>query len=339
MSKITLLGVDLAKEKIQVYARYDRGNKVFNKQVKRTSFLNMIAQLKVCNIAMEACSTSSYWGREFEKLGHNVFLIAPQFVKPYVKTNKNDMTDAEAIAEASTRPGMRFVPVKQTWQQDIQSIHRVRERHIISKTAISNELRGLLLEYGIFIPQGFSMLVKSIPLILEDADNRLSNTMRKIVSDLYNDFKQTAKRVEEYDEQLSKISEENEVCKRLKKVPGIGSVTSTAILYLLGNNAHYFKNGRQFSAYLGLVPRQNSSGGKTRLLGISKRGDCYVRKLLVHGARSVVSLSKFKEDKHSQWIKRKRLELGNNKASVALANKNARIIWALVKNNSEYLVA
>jgi len=337
--KITLLGVDLAKEKIQVYAQDERGNKVFNKQIKRTSLLNSVAQLSVCRIAMEACSSASYWGREFEKLGHKVVLIAPQYVKPYVKTNKNDMADAEAIAEASTRPDMRFVPIKQVWQQDIQSIHRVRERLIKNKIALSNEIRGLLNEYGIFIPIGLASLRKNIPIILETADNELSAITRRLVSDMYEELKYISSKVEKHDEELEIISKENELCKRLEKIPGIGVKTSTAILYTLGNNAHQFKNGRQFSAYLGLVPRQHSSGGKNVLLGISKRGDNYLRKLLIHGARSVVSFSKIKEDKRSKWILKKKLERGANKACVALANKNARIIWALIKNNSEYRTA
>jgi transposase len=339
MEKITLLGVDLAKEKIQIYAEDSKGKKVFNKQIKRTSFLNTIAQLPICSIAMEACSSASYWGRELEKLGHKVILIAPQYVKPYVKTNKNDAADAEAIAEASRRPNMRFVPIKQTWQQDIQALHRVRERLVSNRTSLSNEMRGLLTEYGIFIPKGFHSLRKNISLILEEAENELSGMMRRLILDMYLEFKQLTLRIEKFDAELENIASENDVCKRLEKIPGVGTKTSTAILYTLGNNAHHFKNGRQFSAYLGLVPRQHSSGGKNILLGISKRGDCYVRKLLVHGARSVVSSHKIREDKRSKWILKKKLERGTNRASVALANKNARIIWALVKNNSEYNVA
>jgi transposase len=338
MEKITLLGVDLAKEKIQVYAADSSGHKVFNKQIKRSSLLNFIVNLPVCHIAMEACSSSNYWGREFIKLGHTVSLISPQYVKPYVKTNKNDMADAEAIAEAASRPNMRFVPIKQTWQQDIQSIHRVREQLIKNKTALSNEIRGFLSEFGFCIQRGYYQLCKRIPLILEDADNKLSGIMRRLVSDMYEELKKVTVRIEKYDAELENISKESDICKRLEKIPGIGPKTSTSILYSLGHNASAFKNGRQFSAYLGLVPRQHSSGGKDTLLGISKRGDCYVRKLLVHGARSVLVNSKNKEDKHSKWIYRKKTELGMNKASVALANKNARIIWALIKNNSEYKV-
>jgi len=337
--KINLLGVDLAKEKIQIYAEDERGNKVFNKQVKRTSLLNVVAQLPVCRIAMEACSSASYWGREFEKLGHSVVLIAPQYVKPYVKTNKNDMADAEAIAEASKKSNMRFVSLKQTWQQDIQSIHRVRERLIKNKVALMNEARGLLIEYGIFIPKGISSLMKKIPLILEDAENDLSSTIRRIIANMYDELKEIIKGVEIYDDELMKISKDSELCKRLEEIPGVGNKTSTAMLYTLGNNAHQFKNGRQLSAYLGLVPKQHSSGGKIKLLGISKRGDCYVRKLLIHGARSVLCRIKNKGDKRSGWILKKKLELGSNRASIALANKNARIIWALINYNTEYKVA
>ena len=337
--KISLLGVDLAKEKIQIYAEDERGNKVFNKQVKRTSLLHTVAQLPQCRIAMEACSSASYWGREFEKLGHSVVLIAPQYVKPYVKTNKNDMADAEAIAEASKKLNMRFVPVKQSWQQDIQSIHRVRERLVKNKLALMNELRGLLLEYGIFIPKGISSLVKRIPLILEDAENDLSGTIRSIIANMYDELKEIIKGVEHYDNELNNISKESDLCRRLEKIPGVGNKTSTAMLYMMGNNAHQFKNGRHLSAYLGLVPKQHSSGGKTKLLGISKRGDCYIRKLLIHGARSVLYRIKNKGDKRSEWILRKKLELGSNKASIALANKNARVIWALINYNTETKVA
>lgn len=335
MKKISTLGIDLAKNVFQLHGTDAQGKAIMKKQVKRADLKTMIANFPSCLIGMEACGGSHYWAREFEKMGHTVKLISPQFVKPYVKSNKNDAADAEAIAEAVTRPNMRFVPIKQTGHQDIQCIHRVRQRLIHNRTALSNEIRGLLNEYGIVIPKSLRQLKSQLPLILEDASNELSPATRDLFVGLQEELRTIEKQIEKYDAKLQKIFEENEVCQRIKKIEGVGPITATAIIASV-SNPQAFKNGRQFSAWLGLVPRQNSSGGKTTLLGISKRGDSYLRSLLIHGARSVVTNAKKKKDRRSLWIAGKEAGRGFNKACVAVANKNARIIWALMAHGTEY---
>jgi transposase len=336
MNNFTVLGIDLAKEKFQLHGNNSQGRTIMTKQINRSKLLQFVANTPSCLVAMEACGGANYWAREFQKFGHEVKLISPQYVKPYVKTNKNDAADAEAIAEAATRPNMRFVSIKQTWQQDIQSIHRVRERLVKNKTALSNEVRGLLHEYGIIIAKGHSIIKTKLYLIIEDAENQLSDLMRKLLKDLYTELLEITEKIEKYDEELEQISKANVLCQKIEKIPGVGPKTSTAIIAQIGNNMSSFKNGRQFAAYLGLVPKQFSSGGKTKLLGISKRGDKTIRKLLVHGARTVIQYSPTKKDKLSQWAYKKKVERGYNKACVAVANKNARIIWALINNNTEY---
>jgi len=281
---------------------------------------------------MEACSGASYWAREFLSYGHDVKLISPQFVKPYVKSNKNDANDAEAICEAVLRPSMRFVPIKTLEQQDIQSIHRIRGRIVKDKTALMNSIRGLLHEYGISIPQGISSLKKKL---VELSDVEITSTTLFFCQDLYEELLEKENKIKKYDEKINKIFKSHEVCKRIETVPGVGKQTATIIFTALGNGIE-FKNGREFAAYLGLVPKQSSTGGKTKLLGISKRGDKYIRSLLVHGARSVVLNASKKKDERSLWVQRLKEKKGMNKTTVAIANRNARIIWAIVKKNTVY---
>lgn len=338
MKKISTLGIDLAKNVFQLHGVDSLGKTVIRKSVRRSQLIEFIAKLPVCLIGMEACSGSSYWARKFNKMGHTAKLMSPQFVKPYVKSNKNDRNDAEAICEAVARPNMRFVSIKQIWQQDIQCLHRVRQRLIKNRTALVNEIRGLLNEYGIIIPMNIQNIAKHLPFILEDASNELTELSRDIFQKLYEEYKIINERVEDYDLKIKEISESNEICCRLQKIEGVGPLTSTAIISAVGD-AKVFKNGRQMAAWLGLVPRQNSSGGKSVLLGISKRGDTYLRSLLVHGARSTVRYAKNKTDSRSHWIKEKETTRGYNKATVAVANKNARIIWALMVNGSQYWTA
>jgi transposase len=281
---------------------------------------------------MEACGGANFWAREFLRYGHDVKLISPQFVKPYVKTNKNDANDAAAICEAVSRPSMRFVPIKTLEQQDIQSIHRIRSRLVKEKTALMNSVRGLLHEYGIAIPQGVSSLKKKL---VELMDTEITATTSFFCRDLYDELLIKEEKIKLYDEKINEIFKAHDVCKRIEKVPGVGKQTATIIFTALGNGIE-FKNGREFAAYLGLVPKQASTGGKTRLLGISKRGDKYIRSLLVHGARSVVIRCENKEDARSKWIQNLMNKKGMNKAAVAVANKNARIIWAIVKKKTVY---
>ena len=267
--------------------------------------------------------------------GYEVKLIAPKFIKPFVKSNKNDAKDAEAIAEAVRRPTMRFVGVKSVDQQDIQCIHRIREGHVKRRTALANEIRGFLLEYGICVPKGIHKLRKLIPCILEDADNGLTLSFRDLLQELYDELVTCFDKVEHYTKKLQVVYNNNEDCKRLSKVDGLGVITTTAMVAAVGNPKS-FKNGREFAAWLGLTPRQCSTGGKAKLLGISKRGDSYLRKNLIHGCRSVVLWAKTKEDKKSKWIQSKLPSKGLNKTSVAVANKTARAIWVVLARKEEY---
>lgn len=335
MNKITLLGIDIAKNIFQLHGADHRGKVVLRKKVTRTNLLSFIAQLPQCVIAMEACGGSNYWARQFEKLGHEVKLISPQFVKAYVKSNKNDMNDAEAICEAASRPSMRFVSPKTITQQDIQGIHRVRSRLIQQRTKLMNQTRGLLSEYGIVMGRGISTLKKQLPRILEDAENELTPMSRTMMADLYDELQELQKRIQTYEARIISLYKQSEVCQRIGEIEGIGPITATAVVAAVGN-ANVFKDGREMSGWLGLVPKQCSSGGKTILQGISKRGDTYLRTLLIHGARAAVKTAERKQDKRSQWIVELKARKGTNKTCVAVANKNARIIWALMTKQESY---
>lgn len=270
--KAITVGIDLAKNIFQAHGVNEHGKKVFNRQIRRNQMIEFFTQLKPCLIGMEACSSAHFWARKLHALGHTVKLMAPQFVKPYVKTNKNDAADAEAICEAITRPTMRFVPIKNAEQQAVLSIHRARQGFIKARTAQANQIRGLLMEYGITIPQGIRNIAKRIPEILEDGDNVLPGLFRQLLERLNSHLKDLDAHVDELDKQIHIWHRENELSKRLACVPGIGPITATALIASV-SDARSFKNGRQLAAWLGLVPRQHSSGGKQRLQGISKRGD------------------------------------------------------------------
>lgn len=332
---IKTLGVDLAKNVFQICGLDNRGKVVLEKRLYRDNFERFVGNLPPCLIGMEACGSANYWARKFQGLGHTVKLMAPQFVKPYVKSNKNDYRDAEAIAEAVIRPTMRFVPIKNTNQQGVQSLHRTRSLLIKHRGALCNHIRGTLLEFGIPIALGISHIRKGLTAILEDETHELPQLVRDTFGGLKEQLKTLDKEIEQYDKQIEKIAKENKLCRRVQAIPGVGPLTATAIVAAVGS-AKEFKNGREMAAWLGLVPRQCSSGNKTRLLGISKRGDRYLRTLLIHGARSAVRACANKEDYRSQWIQAKRLSGGENKAAVALANKNARILWALLSTGEDY---
>ena len=335
MRPISIAGIDLAKSIFHIHGTDEKGKMLLKKKLSRAQLKEFMVQLKPCLIGLEACGGAHYWARVFQKMGHEVKLISPQFVKPYVKSNKNDYADAEAIAEAVSRPNMRFVPIKQTSHQDIQCVHRIRQRLIRNRTALSNEIRGLLHEYGIVISKGIGKLKKEMPLILEDASHELSPMVRGLFLGLVDELKGIENQVKIYDQKIQQIFKDNEVCQRLQKIEGVGPITATAVLAAV-SNPQAFKNGREFSAWLGLVPRQHSTGGKPTLLGISKRGDGYLRTLLIHGARSVVKCAALHGDARSKWILQKQKTRGFNRTCVALANKNGRIIWALLRYGQEY---
>jgi transposase len=271
--------------------------------------------------------SAHYWSRVISDFGHTVRLMAPQFVKPYVKSQKNDGNDAEAIAEAVTRPSMRYVPQKTVEQQDLQCLHRVRSRLVACRTQLINQIRGLLAEYGIVLAQHPAQVRRGLPSVLEDAENQLTGAGRELFQSLYEELTELDDKISAADERIHVAFQNTPNCQRIAAVEGVGPLIATAVGAAI-SNGHAFENGRQFSAWLGLVPTQNSSGGKSRLLGISKRGDPYLRTLLIHGARSVVYRAQAKTDKPSLWIADKQQRLGTTKACVAHANKNARVIWS-----------
>lgn len=332
---IITLGIDLAKNVFQLYGVDSTGKVVVTKRLSRAKLTSYITKLPSCLIGMEACRSANYWARKFQSFGHEVKLMSPQFVKPYVKTNKNDSNDAEALCEAVTRPNMRFVSIKSIVQQNIQAVHRIRSQLIQERTAKCNQIRGLIAEYGIILLQQIHNVRAKLPEILEDAENELSSLMRRELNRIYHDLVEIDKRIKEQDQSIQEIFDSNEDCKRIAEIEGIGLITATAIVSAIGS-PESFKNGREFSAWLGLVPRQSSSGNKQQLLRISKRGDRYMRSLLVHSTRSVVSRADGKDDKRSAWISAIKHGWGANKACVALANKNARIVWAVLKNGEAY---
>ena len=335
MQDIKVLGIDLAKDVFQLHGVDAAGKQLLKKRIERNKLHEYIGNLASCTIVMEACGGSNYWARVFQRNGHIVKLISPQFVKPFVKTNKNDANDAEAIVEAASRPSMHFVPVKQVEQQDIQSLHRVRSRIIKNRTALINEIRGLNLEYGIAIPLGAMKVKNHLRSIIDDKANELTTSSRELMQELYDELIETEARLKTLEKKIKLICNENDQCRRIMSIPGIGELTATAIVAAVPN-ANEFKNGRHMSAWLGLVPRQSSSGNKQMLLGISKRGDRYLRTLLIHGARSALSRCKNTDSKYGEWLIDKKSSLSFNKAAVALANKNARIIWALLKTGKEF---
>jgi len=284
---------------------------------------------------MEACAGAHFWARKLMKLGHTVKLMAPQFVKPYVKTNKNDVADAEAICEAVGRPTMRFVPIKNADQQALLGLHRARQAFVTARTAQANQIRGLLAEFGIAVPKGIHCITQRVPAVLEDAENELPGVSRDLFSRLLEHYRELDRQVDELQSQIKAWHRENPLSLRLEAIPGIGPLTASALVATVGD-AKQFKNGRQLSAWLGLVPRQHSSGGKERLLGISKRGDTYLRTLLIHGARSALQRCRPQSDQRTSWLARLVARRNRNVAAVALANKNARVIWALLAHGREF---
>ena len=334
--KITTIGIDLAKNLFQVHGVNEHGKIALKKQIKRDQMAEFFANLPPCLIGMESCGGAHYWARKLQGLGHTVKLMAPQFVKPYVKTNKNDAADAEAICEAVARPNMRFVPLKNVEQQAVLSLHRVRQGFVGARTALANQIRGLLAEFGLVVPQGISHVCGKVPELIEDASNELPGTFRLLIERLLDHLKELDRQVSELEAQIKTAHRNSEASRKLEKIPGIGPITASALVATIGD-AKNFENGRQLAAWMGLVPAQSSSGGKTNLLGISKRGDTYLRTLLIHGARSSLRAFQGKQDQSANpWLQKLLGRRNLNIAAVALANKNARIVWALLARGREY---
>jgi transposase len=335
---ITCIGIDLAKQVFQLHGVDRDGRVLVRKQLRRAQMLAYFSKLTPCLIGMEACGGAHYWARELSKLGHDVRLMAPQFVKPYVKSGKNDANDAEAICEAVSRPSMRFVPVKTVEQQVMQAEHRIRARLIKARTALSNEIRGLLAELGIVVPASLWKLRRALPEILEDGENGLPGGFRSLLSQMGDELRALDGNITEYDARIARAAREDDRIKRLLEIEGIGPVVASALVAAVGD-ARQFGKGRDMAAWLGLTPSQHSSGGKSRLGGISKRGDKYVRMLLIHGARAALNAAKNKEDGRSRWMMSLAARRNKNIATVALANKNARIAWSILSRGESYRVA
>jgi transposase len=337
MNKLSRVGIDLAKNVFQLHGVDRNEQTVWRRRLTRGKWLKVLLQNVEpgCEIGMEACAGAHHWARQLQGKGFAVKLLAPQFVKPYVKSNKNDANDAEAICEAMGRPHMRFVAVKTVEQQDIQAVHRVRSGLLSQRTAKANQIRGLVAEYGLVAPQQLTSLRAAIPDWLEDAENGLTARFRGLLSDLWGDLKHLDQRITALDQEIATLARQDPVAQRLQQLRGVGPLIATALIAAVGN-AEQFRNGRQMAASLGLTPGQRSSGEKDRLLGITKRGDAYLRTLLIHGARSVIRTARRKDDRLSQWVMGLAARRHPNIAAAALANKTARIAWAMLRRQTDY---
>ena len=340
MRQVCQIGLDIAKQYFQVHGVDKHGKDVFNKKLKRKNVLSFFANLPPCLVGMEACGGAHYWAREITKLdaGHTVRLISPRRVKPFVLNNKTDAADARAICEVVGRPSTRFVPIKTVEQQDLAAWHRMRERKIKERTALANQARAFLLEQGIIVAKGITHIRTFLPIVIEDLENRLSMPARDYLSELYAELVSCDELVKKYESRIISFAKNDEACKRLQKIPGIGPMTATAIVAHAGDATEY-KNGRAFAASLGLTPKEHSSGGKQKLLGISKRGNNTIRKLLIQGARIMTRYALVAQENSyptQTWIQAVATRRGRQRAAVALANKTARIIWNLLAKKEEY---
>jgi transposase len=327
--------MDIAKQIFELHGVDRRGKLVLRRTVKRERLLELLAQLKPCAIGMEACGGAHYWSRELSRLGHTVRLLSAHKVKPYLDGNKNNRHDAAAICEAMSRPAMRPVQPKSLAQQDLQMLHRARALLVRDLTALSNQIRGLLHEYGIVLRKGAAALKRALPELLGSSDERLTPVLREVVAEQFERFNYLVQRREQYDRQIALLCKQDSRCRRLLKIEGIGPLGATALAAAIGNG-HEFKNGRHFSAYLGLVPGHTNTGDKTVMRGITKRGNRYLRTLLIHGGRSAVYAARRHTDPRASWLNRLREAKGHNVAAVALANKNARVAWALLRYGEDY---
>ena len=341
--KITTIGLDLAKTVFHLVGLDEKGNSVMKKKVSRRDLAATLQNIPPCTVAMEACGSASFWGRRFQEMGHTVVLIAPQYVKPFVRTNKNDWNDAQAIAEASLRPSMPTVPIKTEEAQDLQSLHRARQLLLEFRTATINHIRGILTEYGVVLKVSAGKVEAELNRLVNNADDtRISPFLKQTLTAMQKELAGLAEKLEDFDRQIAAFARKDSTCQRLMSIPGIGVLTATILIAVVGDPFR-FKNGRHFAAYLGLVPQQHSSGGKNVLLGISKRGDAYLRTLLIHGGRAVVrSVQRLASGGQelrgrNAWIADLLLRRGYNRTAVAVANKNARVIWVLLtKNDAVY---
>ncbi len=335
--EIKIIGIDLAKTSFYIHAADAHGRMLMRKKVDRKDLTGLLQGISACVIAMEACGSAHFWGRKFRKMGHTIKLIAPKYVKPFVKSQKNDRNDAEAIVEAALRPAMRFVPLKTLEQQDLQCLQRTRQNLVSQRTALVNITRGLMSEYGVIAPKGYDKFMQSVPTHLEDANNDLTEVMRSLIQENYEAIKNLKKNQVAVEKKIEALAKENPHYERLLSVPGVGPNIAAAFISAV-SNANEFKNGRSLSAWIGLVPKQYSTGGISKLGSISKAGDNHLRALLIHGARSLIvsALKKQAPGEMWDWIRKLHEKKGWNKTAVAIANKNCRIIWHLMKYEENF---
>lgn len=334
MQRLTI-GLDIAKSVFHLVVMNHKGKVLRKKKLTRNKLASYFANLQPSIVVMEACGSTNYWAKQFAQLGHEVKAIAPQYVVPFRKGNKTDFNDAQAIAEASQRADMRFVSIKGQTQQDVQMLHRIRESKVKMRTAVINQTRGLLAEYGITMPKQVTSLKRYLPGILEDAENGLSDMARAMFHEQMREFCHLNEQVNAIDNQLKSFCKSNDICLQLMTMPGIGPIIATLFYASIGNGKA-FKSGRHLSAWIGIVPKQNSTGDKANLLGISKRGNAYIRTQLINGARAAINHVDGKDDRVSQWASKLKASLPYNKAVVALANKMARMIWAMLNSGQDY---
>lgn len=333
---VTTIGIDLAKTSFSLHGVDNHEKPCLRKTVSRKKLLSTMANMPPCLVGMEACSGAHYWARELDKLGHDVRIMAPKFVIPYRKGGKNDNNDAAAICEAVARPDMRFVPIKSAEQQAVLSLHRVRHGLIRQRTGLINQLRGLLSEFGLVMPKGRYQTHKHIPAILEDAENGLPDLARELINEIWQSYQNTRDQVLKADRRLAALARQSEQAKRIMTIPGVGEQVSTAVVASI--DPRQFSNGRQLAAWIGLTPRQYTTGGHVRLGRITKQGDKYLRMCLIHGARAVIANLGDKQDKVSCWIRELIARRGYKRAIVALAARNARLIWTLMVKQEDYRV-
>ena len=340
MTKVTTIGLDLAKSVFQVHCSDKDGKPILRKKLRRSQVIDFFSKLEPCLIGMEACASAHHWARVLQALGHEVRLIPPQYIKPFVKTNKNDAADAEAILEALMRPTMRFAPIKSAEQQAVLSVHRSRELLVRQRTMLINALRGHCVEFGLIAAQGLSNAAKLIEIIDDRNDDRLPELAREALGFLVGQLRGVQAQIKGLEKRLKAWHQSNEASRRLEAIPGVGVITATALVATVGD-ASQFKSGRQLAAWLGLVPKQNSSGGKDRLGRISKRGDRYLRRLLVHGARAVLRWSRGEKKAGAKrgrtaWQQALLARRPTNVVLVAMANKTARVVWAMLSRRENY---
>lgn len=331
----TTIGLDLAKNVFQIHATDARGKELFRKRLQRHQMAAFFAQQPPSIVAMEACASAHHWGRKLQGMGHSVRLIAPQFVKPYVKSQKNDAADAAAICEAASRPHMRFVALKSVGQQSQLALHTVRSGLVKQRTALSNQTRGLLAEFGVALPQGLSHLRQALPRLQQEPMGELDTHMRPLLGMLEQQLRLLDEHIAQLERHIKQMANQDPCSVLLQQIPGIGPISASALAASVGH-ARHFENGRQMSAWLGLVPKQHSSGGKNVLLGITKRGDKYLRTLLIHGARSALKSYQSNPARMPQWVQQLLKRKHPNIVCVAMASRNARIAWAMLSKGQDY---